>query len=135
MIIQINDVNIAGKKAKNGNDYWIVDTSGGKMTCWDKEVSAGLVVFKGKSVDAEIVQKGEFKTIKSFQATDEKPSVVAKSVASDPMREQRIVRMNVLNRAVDCFSNGIYTFTEDTSKLTQIFALAYEFECWVNEDR
>lgn len=67
--------------SKQGKPYWMLDTSAGKMSCWDaelvKDLSAGLVV------DCDVEIKGAFTNLKMCY-----PATYGKS-AIDSVLEQK----------------------------------------------
>jgi len=64
VIMEIYEVNPA--MSKSGREYHTITTSKGSMTCFEEEVASALAKNKGKLVEAEVKERGNYRNITKF---------------------------------------------------------------------
>ena len=91
MITTLQVTNIENAETKAGVEYWRLETSEGKMSCWDAELIEDIRTHLGKSINAEytLSKDGKYKTIRSFDTIDVGPvKVVAVAQVEQPKESQ-----------------------------------------------
>ena len=109
---------IVQKTAKNKNPFWVLTTSNGDMTCWNKEVVDEIKKTLGNDIEVEVEREGKYTNIVKFCRSDE---VKTEKVENKP--KQNGNAMMLTSYAKDIFIAMVTTEERESMTDTMRFAV------------
>ena len=106
---------IVQKTAKNKNPFWVLTTSNGDMTCWNKEVVDEIKKTLGNDIEVEVEREGKYTNIVKFCRSDE---VKTEKVENKPKQNGNAMMLTSYAKDIFCTMLNCLTHEQNDEMTT-----------------